>query len=76
MYLSSISLPAHPLACSVYRELGDGEITDTLGRHLKYYQEYMARGQRHAPLPPSVDTVLFRSAIEHITRLCRVLVCM
>ena len=73
--ISIIPLPACPLLCSVlYRELGDGEITETLSRHLKNYQEHMTRGQRQVPLPPSVNIVLFRSAIEHITRLCRVMV--
>ena len=50
-----------PFPCS---ELGDGQVTEALGPHLARLRDQTGRG----------DLVLFRGAIEHVTRLCRVMV--
>lgn len=48
-----------------YSELGDGQVIDYLSRSIVQYNINNSK---------SLDLILFRRAIEHVTRLCRVMV--
>ena len=48
-----------------YRELGDGQVMDYLNKAITHYNIDHSK---------SLDLILFRRAIEHVTRLCRVMV--
>ena len=48
-----------------YRELGDGQVMDYLNKAIIQYNIDHSK---------SLDLILFRRAIEHVTRLCRVMV--
>ena len=50
-----------------YSELGDGQVMDDLNNAIVQYNADCCNSQ-------SLNLILFRRAIEHITRLCRVMV--
>ncbi len=56
-----------PVTCSAYNELGDGQVMEALNHHLKaqHFQKEDNGLQ---------GVILFRDAIEHATRLCRLMV--
>lgn len=56
----------HCFSCSTaYTELGDGQLTEILSQHLL---------QSSAESSSSEALVVFKDAIEHSTRICRILV--
>lgn len=54
---------------SAYSELGDGQIMDFLGKHIETFKTLTSEG-----VGSNFNIVLFRGAIEHASRICRVLV--
>ena len=64
----------------VYQELGDGQVLEAMEKHLHHYFTHCAIENEDDPSSsqdrssPALDLVLFRSAVEHAARLCRVLV--
>ena len=65
----------HPptCTCSVYQELGDGQVLETMEKHLHRYSVHCAR-QNQDVIRPAPDLILFQRAMEHVVRLCRVMV--
>ena len=60
---------------ATYLELGDGQVMETLQKHLTQWKSQKERdGGGRREETAGTNVVLFRGAIEHATRLCRVMV--
>lgn len=61
---------------SVYQELGDGQVLETMEKHLHRYSTHYTKQTWDDPstICPAPDIVLFQQAMEHATRLCRAMV--
>ena len=57
-----------------YLELGDGQVMETLQKHLKLKTQEERDGGGRRKRTAGTNVVLFKGAIEHATRLCRVMV--
>lgn len=71
------SSPLPPIAVVEYAELGDGQVMEILSSHLKEYQSSRDEEDVDDSLPNEQSgscIVLYRKAIEHCARLCRVMV--
>ena len=68
MDCTDISTHPYVSICSTgYSELGDGQVMEALNHHLKVLQTQQCQNNFR-------EMILFRGAIEHATRLCRVMV--
>lgn len=66
---------APPSHSATYLELGDGQVMETLQKHLTQWKSQKERdGGGRREETAGTNVVLFRGAIEHVTRLCRVMV--
>ena len=66
---------ASPSHSATYLELGDGQVMETLQKHLTQWKSQKERdGGGGREETTGTNVVLFRGAIEHVTRLCRVMV--
>ena len=62
----------HPLV-RPYSELGDGQVSEILSKHLEHFQVASKRSDIF-PQKEGTDIVLYKEAMEHCARLYRILV--
>ena len=63
------------LVCSVYQELGDGQVLEAMEQHIQRFSCHSARERPSSAINLATELVFFQQAMEHSTRLCRTLVC-
>lgn len=63
-------------ATNSYSELGDGQVMEILTKHLAGYSAMQQQIEESSEpvFSQNLDLVLFKGAIEHASRLCRILV--
>ena len=57
------------VSTATYSELGDGQVMDLLAKHMETFKKLTSEG-----VQSTFNLVLFKGAIEHASRICRVLV--
>jgi hypothetical protein len=63
-------------SCSVYQELGEGQVLEAMEKHAQRYSAHCGRRSQDSAsvVSPVPDLVVFQQAMEHATRLCRAMV--